>query len=298
MAPLPVRMFSFVLFVRLWLSEADIISDITTSSVDESRALEIKAETFWQSLLQATDEMKLEEHVVLYVDAERVIANLPTENKYVREALTEALMRLRRSDEMLLKEAAGSSQLAADALATPLTGGSFYSFLTGGQGFFAKAISGFVDNSKYPQRLRKQVQDRQANILPILKGASDITGNVLKDCRLASKRSFDALKYDIYNKGVPKTPQEAKDVAYRIVDAAGESRHRFTSFITEAANSITRDVQAQDENPATTVIRSSLQSFGTKETEADTADLLKMKPASTNAQEAKRRSATEMLINL
>eukprot|EP00971_Amphidinium_carterae_P184986 3673026-Amphidinium_carterae.1 len=29
-------------------------------------------------------------------------------------------------------------------------------------------------------------------------------GNVLADCRLASKRSFDVLKYDIYNKDTPR----------------------------------------------------------------------------------------------
>jgi len=258
--------------VSLWSSEADIISDITTSSVDESRALEIKAETFWESLLQATDDMKLQQHVVVYAEVEKILADLPAENEYVHEALAEALARLRRADEVLMSQAARSAQLAADSLASPLGGRSFFSFITGGQGFFAQAVKSFVDDSRYPQRLRKQVQDRQADILPILQGASEVTGNVLKDCRLASKRSFDALKYDIYNKGVPKTPQTAKDVAYKIVDAAGESRKHFTGFITEAANSIARDVESAGESPATTVIRSSLQSFGGKDPEGSVPD--------------------------
>lgn len=252
---------------------SDITSDITTSSVDESRALEIKAETFWKSLLEATDDMHLQQHSALYVDAEKVIAALPAENDYVREALTESLMRLRRADEVLMNQAGRSAQVAADALATPVGGGGdFFSFITGGQGFFAQAVKSFVDDSRYPQRLRKQVQDRQADILPVLQSASEVTGNVLKDSRLASSRSFDAMKYDIYNDGVPKTPQDAKDIANRIVDAAGESRHHFTSFITEAAKSIARDVESAEESPATTVIRSSLQSFGTKNIEGSVQD--------------------------
>lgn len=280
-----LRICVCVLLAPFWASEADIISDITTSSVDESRALEIKAETFWESLLQATDDMKLQQHVAVYAEVEKVLADLPTENEYVHEALTEALMRLRRADEVLMSQAARSAQLAADARASPLGGGSFFSFITGGQGFFAQAISSFVDDSRYPQRLRKQVQDRQADILPILQGASEVTGNVLKDSRLASKRSFDVVKYDIYNKGVPKTPQAAKDVAYKIVDAASESRQHFTSFIREAANSITRDVESAGESPATTVIRSSLQSFGGKEAEG-------------SVQDPEDRAAADLLVTL
>lgn len=253
--------------------DAYVISDISSSSVDESRALEIKAETFWKSLLDAADGMNLQQHSALYVDADKVIAKLPAENEYVRDALTEALMRLRRADEVLMNQAVSSAQVAADALAAPLGTSDFFSFITGGQGFFAQAIKSFVDDSRYPERLRQQVQDRQADILPVLQSASDVTGNVLKDCRLASSRSFDVMKYDIYNEGVPKTPQDAKDIADRIVTAAGESRHHFTGFITEAAKSIARDVESADESPATTVIRSSLQSFGSKDAGGSVPDV-------------------------
>lgn len=270
MAILPMRLS--VWLSLLLASDAYVISDISTSSVDEGRALEIKAETFWKSLLDATDDMNLQRHAALYVDADKVIAALPAENDYVRDTLTEALMRLRRADEVLMSQAARSAQVAADALATPLGGGDFFSFITGGQGFFAQAIKSFVDDTRYPQRLRKQVQDRQADILPVLQSASDVTGNVLKDSRLASSLSFDVMKYDIYNKGVPKTPQDAKDIANRIVDAAGESRKHFTGFITEAANSIARDVESADESPATTVIRSSLQSLGAKNLKGSVQD--------------------------
>lgn len=265
-------MCSLLLLSACLTLDAYVISDITGSSVDESRALEIKAETFWKSLLEAADDMKLQQHAALYADADKVIASLPAENTYVRDALTEAITRLRRADEVLLRQAAQSAQVAGDALATPLSDGDLFSFITGGQGFFAQAVKSFVDDTRYPQRLRKQVESRQADILPVLQGASEVTGNVLKDSRLASSRSFDAMKYDIYNEGVPKTPQDAKDIADRIVKAAGESRHHFMGFITEAANSIARDVESADESPAATVVRSSLHSFGSKGADGSVPD--------------------------
>lgn len=241
---------------------SDIISDITGSSADEARALEIKSEAFWKSLVGAAEEMKMEEHFATYAQVDSAIKSLPAQNEYVREALTEALMRARRADEVLLKQAVDSSKAAAEQLATPVKGGGdFFSFITGGQGFFSKAIKGFVDGGQYSQKLVKHIDERQADILPMLRGVADVTSNVLSDCRLASKRSFDVLKYDIYNKDVPKTPEAAKEAANRLIDAAGESRKRFTSFIREAANSITQDVTSRHEDAATTVVKEKLKNI-------------------------------------
>jgi len=88
--------------------------------------------------------------------------------------------------------------------------------------------------------------------MPVLRGAADSAGNVLMDTRLASKLSFDVLKYDIYNKGVPKTPQAVKDLAYKLVDAASDTRRRFTSFITQAVTSITQDTLGKHDSAAST----------------------------------------------
>lgn len=242
-------------------SQADIISDLTTSSADEKRALEIKAEQFWDGILQASEEMNMEKHVSLYADAEAVIASLPAENDFVRQALQESLTRLKRADETVLLQSVHTSQTASDSLASPVAG-DFFSFMTGGQigGLFAQAIRGFVDGGRYSEKLVRHVGERQGEILPVLQETKEITGNVLKDCRLASQRSFDALKYDIYNKDVPKTPENAKALAYRLVEAVGETRHKFMHFVTEAAESIARDTQEKDEPAATTVIKSSLRS--------------------------------------
>jgi len=134
------------------------------------------------------------------------------------------------------------------------------SWLTGGGGnsFLAKAVSTFIEGGDYVERLDQQVRDRQSSILPVLRGAAGVTGDVLKDCRLASKRSFDVLKYDIYNRGVPKTPENVKQVANRMVSAAAETRHRFSHFIIGMATSITKDVDSKKVSASATVALSEL----------------------------------------
>jgi len=241
-------------------SRADIISDLTSSSFDEKRAAEIKAGQFWNGVLQASEEMNMEKHISLYADADAVIASLPAENEYVRQALQDSLTRLKRADEVVLLRSVRTSQTASDSLASPVTG-DLFSFMRGGQNFVAQAIRSFVDGGRYSEKLVQHVGERQAAILPVLQETNEITGNVLKDCRLASQKSFDALKYDIYTKDVPKTPENVKALAYRLVEAVGETRHKFMRFVTEAANSIASDVEEKDEPAATTVIKASLRAM-------------------------------------
>merc|ERR1711971_1021746 len=50
-------------------------------------------------------------------------------------------------------------------------------------------------------------------VLPVLRGAAGASRGVLKDCREGTKMSFDAMKYDLYNEGVPKTPDYADDAS-------------------------------------------------------------------------------------
>lgn len=243
---------------------AEVFSDLTTSStVDEARALDIKAEQFWQKILQAATEMKMGEHLTLYADVKAVVASLPPDNVYAHKALSEALFRLQRADETVLAQAIQSSQFAAGRLEAAFTGpgDSAMSLFAGAIGdVFARAIGRLADGGEYSQRLVEHVHGRQADVLPVLRSAASATNDVLGDCRLASKRSFDVLKYDLYNKGVPKTPESAKTVAYRLVDAAAETRHRFTRFITETVTGIARDAEGMHDGATATVLRESLLS--------------------------------------
>jgi len=255
-----------MIYASFWLSSlmssvnGEIISDLVTSSMDESRALEIKAEQFWEPVLKAAQEAGIESHLALYADTEKVIASLSPDYTYVREALSEALLRLKRADDVVLKQAMESAELAVAQLGAPAAS-SGMSFLFGGQSFFRQALQRFIGGGQFSERLIDHIGQRQADILPALRGAAATTGNVLTDCRLASARSFDVLKYDIYNRGVPKTPESAKDVANRLVDAVGATRRHFTGFITKMADSIANDVKRKDEHPSVTVVQSSVQSL-------------------------------------
>jgi len=245
----------------------EVISDLVTTPADESRALEVKTEEFWGAILAAAQDMHLEEHMTLYADAERALCELPAENTYVREALVEALTRLKHADAAVLARAAQSSDLASQQLSNGQSGTLLSIFSRGGS-FIEQALRRFVDGSSFSEKLVQQVVNRQAEILPLLRDTAESTGAVLTDCRLSSKRSFDLLKYDIYNKGVPTTPEAAKAVAHRIVDASAATRKRFTGFIVKAVGGITRDFLGRHDRAAATVARSELAAFAAQTTDA------------------------------
>jgi len=238
--------------------ESEIISDLTISSTDEKRALEIKNQDFWQPVLSSAEAAKMASayvHLSVYEEVETAIYTLPAENAHVHKLLTDALSRLKRADRTVFKQALESSEIASEQLvARPRNVG--FSFLTGGQNYFVQAIRNFVGFGRYSEQAGQQVQQRLAEVTPVLRGAAAATGDVLSDCREGSKLAFDVLKYDIYTDGVPKTPEIAKVAAYSLVDAIGETRHNFMRGITDAAKGITRDIEAKDSDPSTIVTKS------------------------------------------
>jgi len=243
----------------LYSQYKEVISDITTSESDEFSAMQIKAEMFWKPIVTAAEDVKMEEHLALYADAEAVITGLPAENVYVRQALREALDHLKSADDASFKQALATSRMAKEKLEAPCDiSGDAFSFVTGGQNFLKAALKRFVGAGRYADKLVEHTGQRQADVLPILRGAAGVTGDILSDCRLASKKGFDVRKYSLYNRNVPKTPKIAKDVADRIIDAATETRRRFTRGITGLVASITRDFQEKEEGAAATVTKASL----------------------------------------
>lgn len=255
------RVSTLAIAALLLPAGADIISDITAPVSDEFSALQIKVEKFWKPVMRAADDVKMDTHLQLYADTEAVIKSLPAENDYVRQALTEALAHLKSADETVFKQALQASRVANEKLDAPCDfSGSAFSFFRGGQNFIKSAVSRLV-GGRYSDKLVEHVGQRQADIIPVLRGTADVTGNVLSDCRLAQKRSFDVGKYDIYNSGVPKTPKNAEDIADRLVEAAGETRRRFTKSITSIVDGIARDEKEKQEEPAAVVTKASLQSL-------------------------------------
>lgn len=244
--------------------EVEIISDLTTSAGDEKKALDLKSQQFWQPVLDNAEATKMTsayKHLSVYEEVEAAIAELPTENAHVRELLKDALTRLKRSDDTVFNQAVDSAEVANQQLLDGPASEDTFSFLTGGQNYFTQAIRRFVGFGKYSETLGKQVRRRQADVTPMLRGAATVASNVLVDTREASKLGFDVLKYDIYTKGAPKTPEAAKTVAYKLIDAVSETRHNFMQGITDTANGIARDSNERDVAPAATVTNSLAQSL-------------------------------------
>merc|ERR1719410_176349 len=202
----------------------------------------------------------LKEHDLLFSDAQSVLADLPPDNHYVHQALSEALQHLRQADSAVLARAEQHLVVASEELlgSSAWTWSGGFSLITGGQNFIEAAIQRFV-HGRYASRAKEARKGRQATVLPLLRGAANSAGDVLKHCRVASKRSFDALKYDVYQAGAPKTPKSAEIIADRIVEAAAETRRSFLGLVTASVQGITKDAQGEHDNPSATVTKTLLR---------------------------------------
>jgi hypothetical protein len=260
-------LFFFIGVASTSAFDTEVISDISAPAGDERQSLEIKNNQFWQAIQEAAKDTQIDQHILVYAEVQAAIEGMPAENQHVGGLLTDALALLRHVDEIVLEEALSSYELASGKIASGPAGEGAFSFLSGGQNYFSLMIRRFVHGGQYTERVSKHVADRQADILPALRGAASVSGNLLKDCRETSRLGFDVLKYDIYNKDVPKTPESAKVVAHKLIDAAGQTRHRFMRGIVGMANAIAKDTQEKDVDPAAKVTQSlltDLTPFGSK----------------------------------
>lgn len=205
-------------------------------------ALQCQREQFWRPLLETVEGAQALEHVRLCIDAENVVHRLTDEHEYVRSALREAVACVRAATEAVLAQSLRSVQVASERLQGKSGHGG--DGASGSGDLFLEAVRQFVGEGAYSTQLSRDVVARQAEILPVLRGTAALAGSVCQGCRLASKRGFDVLKYDIYNRGVPKTPEDAKRVAERLIQAAGHIREHFTSVIKTMVRSITQDAES------------------------------------------------------
>lgn len=251
-----VSLLQLLIYQLLHPAHSEVISDLAdvlvpTPSI-QREILDAKSKAFWKEILDAAQELKIPAHVDAYIAAERAIRQLPDANTEVREALTDALTRCRRAEATVFAQALKSSELASGHFDASLSSWpDFNSFFTGGGGgdVMRQALSYFV-NGGYVERAIDHVVRRQNEILPLLRGSAEATSDVLTDTRMASKRSFDVLKYDIYNHGVPKTPEAVKAAANKLIEVSAEVRRAFTQFITRTVTEITRDFENKDTAPS------------------------------------------------
>lgn len=246
----------------------EVISDIISENEAIGReALQLKHKQFWTALLSDAEAAHIPEHLRLCEQADAEIAQLPEDRDYVRKTLTEAVERLRSANSALLAQLVQASDLAKQKLAQgPEESTSASSaFFRGGSiaDVFQKAVRQFLNvgvggNGNYAERLHEQVSARQADVVPMLQGAASNFGSIMSECRAVSKAGFDVLKYDIYTRGVPKTPQAAKDLANKLIDAAGKTRQYYTSSIRSSAAAIAADATGKQDGASATLMLSSM----------------------------------------
>jgi hypothetical protein len=231
-------MIAFALYV---IAAAEIFSDLTVSEDFQERALEKRHSHFWSVVESAAERSQYEEAVAgLYACLEDI-----PEGK-VKTILADALSHL----DIAARQQGGQRSGAAKVAEQALSDGPATTQVTGPTDFFAKLYGAFVaeERKTYQEKLRGQVVERQKRVTQILKDSQ--RADVLTNTRLASKLAFDALKYDIYNKGVPKTTEEAKAIANKIVDLSGKLRKAYLGVVTAIATQITEDVQGLSDTPS------------------------------------------------
>lgn len=258
------------------MSSAEIISDIgiTTrpSAADENQAREIKKEKFWTSMVETTESTHVAEHLLLAAEAENLaLRHLEDKYSYVKEKLVEASKRLREANEALQLQSSDTKEVA-DKKLNENTGSGWnwgFSWENGLHLSYSNAFSDararLVGDGDYSQKVAKDVADRQADVEPVLRSAASKLGDVLTNCRKVSSLGFDILKYDIYNKGVPKTPPEVKAISDKLIAAARITRQEFMGVTMGPVHSLVDDTQAKAERPAATVVRAEMgiRQFGT-----------------------------------
>lgn len=249
-------------------ASSEIISDLSISTDDQSNALNIKKEKFWSSVVEPTESTHVSEHIQLANEAKALAWSLPAEYDYVQQKLLEAARRLREANEALQAQSTTARDVAEQKIKEDASSTWSWSFSwENGLSYsnaFSNARSKLVGDGDYSKKLAKDIQNRQADTEAILRSAANKLGDVLKNCRLVSSLSFDILKYDIYNKGVPKTTPEVKAMADRLIAAGRVTRQKFMGVTMGPVQSLVEDVQGKTERPTATVIRQemSIRNFG------------------------------------
>jgi len=180
----------------------------------------------------------------------------------VQKKLLEASKRLREANEALQSQSRSTQDVADQKLNEDANSGWSWSFSwehgVSYSNAFSNARAKLVGDGDYSQKVAKDVADRQADVEPVLRSAASKLGDVLTNCRLVSSLSFDILKYDIYNRGVPKTPQEVKDISDKLIAAARITRQEFMGVTMGPVHSLVDDTQGKADRPTATVVRAQM----------------------------------------
>jgi len=231
------------LLVRSFEVISDILGEEKWNAKQGNGVLE---EIFWDKISKALKDTDYHRHDVVLERAEAAISQLPDENFHVRSLLTTATERLRKAHQQLARNALEGSDL--------LPRGEFdvgiNDISQGTNALFS--LPSFNLHEKSGDVLRLKRYDSLAKILKVQ------DSSVLEDLRTATRLCFDAVKYDIYNKGVPKSPEHLTPLAYELVDVSSDLRKSYLGRISGIARAITEEVKESRKDAVKTAIEASI----------------------------------------
>jgi hypothetical protein len=221
-------------YLTLGLVASEMYSDITLPADFQEKQLRKRHDQFWKVIEEAVDT---EDYVGAVEGLFACASELP--DGPTKPLLEQSLTQL----EAAAAAAAAQNGRAVGAAEAALTAGS-QAQARGATDFFTRLYRTFVaeDQGERPDKFRAQVEERQKRVAGILKGA--VHADVVKSTHAAARLAFDVLKYDIYHAGAPTTPEDAKDIANKIVDLHAKVRKSFLGPITAMANEIAEDASS------------------------------------------------------
>lgn len=263
-----ILLFSALVLTLLGqLGRAEWVSDIGESSPEKGqKALAARAEKFWTAMLQAAEDVNLNEYEDLLNSADETLAKLPAENAEVVRLLQDSAKRLRRTSQALFLNAIAAGEQAGEKLSKGFMAKRpevEVSISALGVDVFGQAIRRFAaaeniasGGEAFNEKALREVAERQGDVLPVLQQTADLSKDILEDCRQAKNHAFDALKYELYTKGAPATPQVARDLADKLIGAASFMRHKFFGLAMGEVSAIVHDTDGAQKDSAAKVLTS------------------------------------------
>lgn len=223
---------SVIVHCIIQVRSVEVISDILGEEKWNAREGNgATEEIFWDKITNALRDTDYHKHDLVLGRAETAISELDDKNSHVRDLLKTATELLRKVHQILAHNTLeGRDLLPKEGFNVNINhiGHSVSNALFSLPSFNLHESSG--------DALRTKRYDNLAKILKVQ------DTSVLSDLRLATKSCFDAVKYDIYNEGVPKSPKHLAPLAYELVDVSTEMRKSFLGRISKIANAITEDM--------------------------------------------------------
>jgi len=231
--------FIFTSYVVCSLKQIDYTSDL---QLEEAYNAQISTEEidskFWEKIHTALENSDIHRYEKILRRAEDYVPKIPDENHHVYELIEGAITRLRQSQAYLARNV-----LKECGLTSSQENILFNNSIALMDSIRNLAWGKMPQFNMFNGDGKTKHEERMGKMLRLLKVHSD-TG-ILTDLRESNKMNFDVVKYDIYNRGVPKTPKELNDIAYELVDLGTDMRRAYLGRITNFANAIVDSVQSE-----------------------------------------------------